>query len=86
MRWVTFHYNIMDNQIADFQIHPDKQTALKYFNKNCNRWFGTNTKCKAEKLPATYGFFHRKYYGISARAFKQMFEISIDEALEEQNE
>ena len=44
-----------------------------YKNKNSN--------FKAHKLPASYGFAFRKYYGTSARAFKDKFEISVSEAI-----
>ena len=35
----------------------------------------------ADKLPASYGYPLRKYWGISAPAFKKKFGISVDEAL-----
>jgi hypothetical protein len=40
-----------------------------------------NTRFKADKLPASYGYPLRKYWGISAPAFKKEFGISVDEAL-----
>lgn len=80
-RWVTFHYDIIREHVSDLKVHPDKETALKYFNSNCNRHFELNTKFKADKLPASYGYPLRRYWGISASAFKKMFEISVDEAL-----
>ena len=36
---------------------------------------------KPDKLPASYGYPLRKYWGISAPAFKKKFGISVDEAL-----
>ena len=41
-----------------------------------------NTKFQVTKLPATYGYPMRKYYGVSARTFKKMFDVSVDEAME----
>lgn len=81
MRYATFYYNIITDQVSDLKVHSNKETALKFFNTNCKQYFQNNANWKAPKLPATYGFPHRKYYGISARAFKKMFKITVDEAL-----
>ena len=80
-RWVTFHYDMIREHVSDLKAHPDKETALKYFNQHCKSHFQLNTRFKADKLPASYGYPLRKYWGISAPAFKKMFEIGIDEAL-----
>lgn len=82
MRYVTFYYDLLREQVLDLKVHEDKEKALKHFNSEYNKWFGINTKFKATKLPANYGFPLRKYYGVSARTFKKMFDISIDEAME----
>jgi len=80
-RWVTFYYDQIRERISDFKIHPNKETALKYFNQHCKRHFSLNTGFKANKLPASYGYPLRNYWGISASAFKKKFTISVDEAL-----
>lgn len=82
MRYVTFYYDLLRENVSDLRIHEDKEKALECFNSQCHRWFELNTKFKADKLPATYGYPLRKYYGVSARIFKKMFDISIDEAME----
>ena len=82
MRYATFYYDLLRKKVSDLKVHEDKEKALKYFNSQCHRWFELNTKFKADKLPATYGYPFRKYYGVSARTFKKMFDISIDEAIE----
>ncbi len=82
MRWVTFYYDVLRDHVSDLKAHKDKETALKHFNANCKNYFQLRTPFKAEKLPATYGYPMRKYYGVSATAFKKMFDVSIDEALE----
>lgn len=81
MRWVTFYYKLLENKVFDLKVHSDKESALKYFNKQCNQYFQLNSQFKADKLPATYGYPMRKYCGMSARAFKKEFGCSIDEAL-----
>lgn len=81
MRWVTFHYNALTNKISALNVHENKEIALKYFNSTMQDFFEINVDFKADKLPATYGYTLRKYCGISARAFKKEFGISIDEAL-----
>lgn len=80
-RWVTFHYDMIREHVSDLKVHPDKETALKYFNQHCKRHFQLNTGFKAYKLPASYGYSLRKFCGISAPAFKKEFGISVDEAL-----
>lgn len=82
MRYVTFHYDLLRNHISDLKVHEDKEKALKHFNSECYKWFELGTKFKANKLPAAYGYPMRKYYGVSARAFKKRFGISVDEAME----
>jgi len=81
MRYVTFHHNLLQNRVSDLKVHENKEKALKYFNSECCKYFEINTKFKANKLPATYGYPMRKYYGVSARTFKKMFDISVDEAM-----
>lgn len=78
-RWVTFYYDSIDARIDDFKVHSDKESALKYFNQKCKWYFALNTNFKADKLPCSYGFTFRRYYGISAHSFKKQFGISIDE-------
>lgn len=80
-RWVTFHYDMLQEHISDLMVHPDRETALKHFNQHCKSHFQLNTRFKADKLPASYGYPLRKYWGISAQAFKEKFGISVDEAL-----
>ena len=78
-RWVTFYYDSIDDRVEDLKVHPDKESALKYFNQNHKKYFATNIRFKADKLPCSYGYTFRRYYGISAQSFKKQFGISIDE-------
>lgn len=80
-RWVTFYYDRIDERIEDFKVHSDKESALKYFNQNHKKYFEANIRFKADKLPCSYGYAFRRYYGISAHSFKKQLGISIDEAL-----
>ncbi len=80
-RWVTFYYDMLREHVLDLKIHEDREKALEYFNKHCKSYFELNTRFKADKLPASYGYPLRKYWGISAQAFKKKFGISADEAL-----
>lgn len=81
MRYATFHYDLIKKKISDLKIHENREEALAYFNSQCHRLFELNTKFKATKLPAAYGYSFRKYYGVSVRTFRKMFGISIDEAM-----
>lgn len=80
-RWVTFHYDMLRKHVSDLTVHPDRETALKYFNQHCKSYYQLNTRFKADKLPASYGYPLRRYWGISASAFKKAFGISVDEAV-----
>ena len=80
-RWVTYYHDHIRNVVCDITVHDTKETALRYFNRNCRNYFEINTDFKAKTLPASYGFPFRKYCGISAVAFKKQFDISIDDAL-----
>ena len=71
MCWITFYYDILRRRVYDLKVHSDKESALIYFNANCKNYFQVNTRFKADKLPASYGYPMRKFYGISARAFKK---------------
>lgn len=77
-KWVTFHWNIFYG-VDGLKVHPDKETALKYFNANCNRCFELNTGFKAKTLPASYGYATRKFVGMS----KPMFEKEYGKIIED---
>ena len=80
-RWVTYYYDLISDHVSALAVHSDKQSALKYFNKNHDRYFSVNSGFKADKLPASYGYPTRKFVGCSAAAFKKTFGVSIDAAL-----
>lgn len=82
MRYVTFYYDLLRNYVSNLKVHEDKEKALKHFNSESHKCFEINAKFKATKLPATYGYPMRKYYGVSARTFKKMFDVSVDKAME----
>ena len=82
MRYVTFYFDALHQHASDLEIHADKETALKFFNKNCKKYFGVNTGWKADKLPASYGYPLRRFIGMSATTFRKEFGITIDKAKE----
>lgn len=81
MRYATFYYDLLRDHVSDLTVHEDKETALKYFNAHFRNYFQLNAQWKADKLPAVYGYPMRTYNGVSARTFKKMFGVSVDEAL-----
>jgi len=85
MRYVTFYFDALHRHASDLEIHADKEMALKFFNKNCKKYFSLNTGWKADKLPASYGYPLRRFIGMSATAFRKEFGITIDEAKELQS-
>ena len=80
MRYVTFYFDSLRQKASDLEIHADKETALKFFNKNCKKYFSVNTGWKADKMPASYGYPLRRFIGMSASAFRKEFGITIDKA------
>lgn len=80
-RWATFYYDLISDHVSALKVHNNKEDALKYFNKHCKSYFQLTTPFKADKLPASYGYPHRKYCCISTIAFKKEFGVSLDEAL-----
>ena len=86
MRYVTFYYDLLREHVTDLKVHPDKEAAIKHFNMNYKRYFQLCTPFKTDKLPASYGYPMRKYYGVSVRGFKNMFGVSIDEVLRQMQE
>jgi len=80
MRYVTFYFDSLKQKAYDLEIHADKETALRFFNKNCKKYFSVNTGWKADKFPASYGYPMRRFIGMSASGFRKEFGISIDTA------
>lgn len=70
MRYVTFYYSIMGG-IQDVEYHSDMPTALQYFKKHYRDYFQLNVPFRPTKLPASYGFFHRRFMGMSIRAYNK---------------
>ena len=80
-RWVTYYHEVLTDRVSELTVHATKEDALKHFNDNCQNHFALNTRFKADKLPAHYGFAFRQYCGVSATTFKKLFGVSVDEAL-----
>ena len=72
MKYVTFHWHIVYG-ISAYKEHKNKEEALKYFNQNAHRYFELGSKFKAKDLPASYGYSHRKFMGMSIRMFNKNF-------------
>ena len=72
MKYVTFHWHIVGG-ISDYKEHENKEEALRYFNQRAYRYFECGTKTKVNKFPASYGFAHRKFMGMSKRMFNKNF-------------
>ena len=70
-KWVTFYYD-MFNGVSDYQEHKDKESATIYYKDNYRRYFQLSRK-EGIKLPMSYGYPHRKFYGISLQRFKKEF-------------
>lgn len=72
-KWVTFYYGITDG-ICDYTEHKDRASAEMFFLKNYRRYFALNTDLKKNfKLPMSYGYPHRKFYGMTKHKFDKLF-------------
>jgi len=69
-RWVTFYEDAFRG-IFDYNEHPDRETATKYFKKNYMRYFEMAQKIPVIKLPMRYGYPFRAFYGMSLQAFRK---------------
>ena len=73
MKYVTFHWHIVGG-ISAYKEHKNKDEALKYFNENARKYFQCNPAFKKfSDLPASYGFFHRKFMAMSIRLFNKYY-------------
>lgn len=70
--WVTFHWSLM-NGVSNLIIHKDKETATEYFKEHYRQYFEINQKQEV-KLPMSYGYPHRRFYGISKHKFDKEFQ------------
>lgn len=73
MRWVTFYKDHLQDRIIDYQEHKDKATAERYFRANYRKYFSIAPKVVV-RLPMSYGFPLRKFYGVSIREFHKYYE------------
>lgn len=73
--WVTFYWSMMGG-IEDVVEHRNKENAKEYFQKHCLDYFqkppGFNKK--QISLPYSFGFPHRKFYGMTKYKFQKLFE------------
>jgi len=72
LKYVTFHWHICGG-VSSLKVHENKEAAIKYFNKNAYRYFELGRKTKIDKFPASYGFSHRKFMGMSKYMFEKNF-------------
>ena len=70
MRWVTFYYSILGG-VQNLEYHKDMPTALAYFRRHYQDFFAISAPFRPTKLPASYGFPHRKYMGMSIRNYNK---------------
>jgi hypothetical protein len=70
MRYVTFYHDIFRGT-RDVVVHQDKPTALRYFRRHYRDYFQINGPFCPPTLPASYGYAHRRFYGMSIRAFNK---------------
>lgn len=66
-KWVTFYEDVFG--VQDLKIHQDRKTATEYFKSHYKSYFSNNIKLEI-KLPMSYGYPNRRFYGMS----KYMYE------------
>ena len=70
-KWVTFYDDVFRG-VQDYVEHPDREAATKYFKAHYRQYFELSTKNDV-KLPMSYGYPHRRFYGITLRQFQKMW-------------
>lgn len=70
-KWVTYYWSILGG-VQDLEVHPDRESATKDFQRRHRNYFELNTPFKA-KLPCRYGFWHRGFFGETKRNYERQF-------------
>ena len=71
MKWVTFHWHMIYG-VSDVTVHESKEAATKFFKRVYRSYFELAGPFKPV-LPCSYGYGHRKFYGMSKRMFDKHF-------------
>lgn len=73
MRYVTFYWSILRG-VEDLEVHKDKDTATRFYRRNCRLYFQNNTiDTRSVQLPFRYGFAHRAFFGMSIRQYNKYY-------------
>ena len=70
-KWVTFYWDMLGG-ISDMTEHDDKDTATRYFKRHYRNYFQLSGPFNAT-LPCSYGYGHRKFFGMSKQMFNKKF-------------
>lgn len=70
MRYVTFYYSFLGG-VQYLEYHQDMPTALAYFRRHYRDFFEISSPFRPNRLPASYGFPHRRFMGMSIRAYNK---------------
>ena len=85
MKWVTYYWDILQG-VSSLTIHNSHEEALKYFNSNAKRYFAIkSTFHKVKKLPASFGYAHRRFCGESLKMFENDFG-KVEEVAKNEND
>lgn len=75
-KWVTFYWSMIQG-VQNLVEHKDQETAREYFLKHCFKYFDGFKKPpdfdRNFELPYSYGFPHRRFYGMTRYKFHKMF-------------
>lgn len=72
MKYVTYYNSILGG-LTDVDVHPDKETAVRFYRREAHCYFN-DLRLPAKTTPPTAcGFFHRQFGVMSIRAFRKNF-------------
>ena len=72
MKYVTYYYSFLGG-LTDVDVHPDKESAVKFYRREAKRYFDGLQLPSKTVPPTACGFTHRRFGIMSIRAFRKVF-------------
>ena len=82
MRYVTYYNSIMGG-LADVDVHPDKESAVRYYRRAAHGYFDGLQLPSKTVTPTACGFAHRCFGVMSLKLFHKNFPEWKDEKKKE---
>lgn len=72
MRYVTYYYSFLGG-LTDVDVHPDKESAVKFYRREAPRYFSGLRLPRKTTTPNACGFVHRRFGIMSIKLFRKNF-------------